>query len=137
VEITPEVIAAFRRDMGGAFCVVSWPDELVKNHLCYADAETGGRGWGIYVDECGNFKARGTFLYAAHSLVSVWPGGIPGQNAGSTARNAVGSKSVGDESVSFAVPVPLNTGDSWLSSTGYGQQFLRLRRRAGMGAVAL
>lgn len=137
MEITAEIISAFRRYHSGAFCNGSWPDELVRIHLCDGDIETGGCGWGKYEDKCGNFKGRGMFLYAAHSLSLVRPGGITGQSAGATPRNVVSAKSVGDESMSFAVPTPDSASSSWLSSTGYGQQFMMLRRRAGMGAIAL
>lgn len=111
-------------------------DPTVENALCEADAETGGKGWGSYENICTNFKQRGMFLYAAHYLASYYPTGDESNMSGG-ASSAVQSKSVGDESVTFAVPVLNNQGDAWLSSTAFGQQFMRLRRRAGMGARAV
>lgn len=111
-------------------------DPVVEDALCEADAETGGKGWGSYVNECTNFKQRGMFLYAAHYLASTYPNSDESVMSGASV-SAVQSKSVGDESVTFAVPVASNQGDAWLSSTAFGQQFIRLRRRAGMGARAV
>lgn len=111
-------------------------DPTVEMALCEADAETGGQGWGSYLNECTNFKQRGMFLYTAHYLASTYPTGDESTMSGASV-SAVQSKSVGDESVTFAVPVSNNQGDAWLSSTSFGQQFIRLRRRAGMGARAV
>lgn len=111
-------------------------DTIVEEALCDANAETGGSGWGTYENVCGNFKQRGMFLYTAHVLSVTYPTGDSSTiNGGSAA--AVQSKSVGDESVSFNVAQVMNQGDAWLSSSSFGQQFMRLRRRAGMGARAV
>ena len=53
---------------------------------------------------------------------------------------ALTSKSVGDESVTFGAATLSDiskSGDGWLASTSWGQQFMRLRKRVGMGAVAV
>lgn len=55
--------------------------------------------------------------------------GIPGE-----ARLNVASKSIGDESVSYRVPSMMEVNNDWLTWSAYGQQFYRLRKRAGMGA---
>lgn len=111
-------------------------DDIIQDALCDAESETGGSGWGIYANECGNFKQRGLFAYAAHVLASTYPSNDPSNVSGS-AVGAVTSKSVGDESVTFSVAQTKDSGDAWLTSTSFGQQFVRLRRRAGMGARAV
>lgn len=137
MEITPDVIASFRGIHVAFVSVEVWSDKLLESHLCDADAETGGAGWGEYEDVCGNFKQRGMFNFAAHSLLSTYPNG-PGVNSiNADGKYPTASKSVGDESSSYAVVAQANAGESWLSSTSYGQQFIRLRRRAGMGAIAV
>lgn len=137
MDITAGVISDFR-DYYPEFTDASvWPDAALTRHLKDADSETGKR-WGGYGDQ--TLKARGMFAYAAHRAVlakaaakATEAGQIP------SAPSKATSKSVGDESVSFAVMTPSNasqqnrTGD--LDTTMYGQEFLRLRQRAGMGAV--
>ena len=54
-----------------------------------------------------------------------------------TARLNVSSKSVGDESITYRVGAIQSTEDDYLSLTNYGVQYLRLRKRAGMGAIAV
>jgi len=141
MEITPEIITSFRTAYPAFDDDTAWPDNVVTMALCEGDAETGGRGWGSYDDDCHNFKQRGMFLYAAHWLASTYPKGAEDDsNQSGTAKNQVASKSVGDESVSYAVTAPSSisdAGDGWLASTAFGQQFMRLRRRAGMGARAV
>lgn len=139
MDITPEVITAFR-----AFCAafsdpVKWPDVTVQQALCEADAETGSSRWGSYdPTDCHNFKKRGMFYYAAHWLSSFY-----GKSAAdptkveSNARLNVSAKSVGDESVQYRITEMENTGNDWLSTTIYGTQFWRLKKRAGMGAIAV
>ncbi|MCK5126778.1 MAG: DUF4054 domain-containing protein [candidate division Zixibacteria bacterium] len=140
MEITQEVIDAFRLAYP-MFPIAQWSDNTVRQSLCEGDAETGGAGWGIYENECHNFKQRGMFLYAAHWLASTYPNGdIPsGGSASGGAKWATSGKSVGDESVSFNTGSLANmpVGDSWIASTAFGQQWLRLRRRSSMGALAV
>lgn len=139
VDITADVITSFRNSQKAFADPVKWPDEIVEQALCEADAETGSRRWGAYEDECRNFKQRGLFYYAAHWLsVTYGDGGAADPSAiSSGARLNVAAKSVGDESVTFRVGGIQETEEDWLSLTNYGVQFLRLRRRAGMGALAV
>jgi len=138
MEITAEVIAAFRTNTPQFKDDTKWDDTTVTLALCEGDAETGGSGWGEYDStDCQNFKGRGLYAYAAHWLKSFYPGGsVCPEDVKSDTKLAVASKSVGDESISFATGAvdKLSIGDSWLASTVYGQQWLRLRKRAGMGA---
>jgi len=138
-EITPSVIASFR-DVQKAFTdLTKWPDDIVEEALCEADAETGGKGWGSFQDECRNFKRRGMFYYAAHWLATTYlkQTAEDPTDISPTARLNVAAKSVGDESITYRVGGIQKTEDDWLSLTNYGVQYLRLRRRAGMGALAV
>lgn len=138
MEITPEIITAFRVAQPEFTDAGLWPDVTVTMALCEGDAETGGKGWGGYDStNCQNFKARGLYLYAAHFLKSAYPqGAVCADDVKSGAKLVVSSKSVGDESISFDTSAfsKMSTGDAWLATTAYGQQWMRLRRRAGMGA---
>lgn len=136
--ITPEIIASFRAACPAFASAVTYPDSIVSYSLCEADAETGGRGWGAYQDICDNFKCRGMFLYASHYLAVLYPNGAAGGISGG-AKGIVASKSVGDESVSMYTGSydRLKSGDEWLATSVFGQKWLRLRRRAGMGARAV
>jgi hypothetical protein len=131
-----DIVSAFRLAMKQFTSTVTWSNDVIEDALCEAGPETGGSGWGsLDIDDCQNFKRRGMFLYAAHWLVTSYPSGASDESSVSGgANNAVSAKSVGDESISFASVANLNTGDNWLSSTRYGQQWMRLRKRAGMGA---
>ena len=131
-------IDKFREVMPAFADPVKWPDDVVEMALCEAAAETGGRGWGaLDVDDCKNFKRRGMFFYAAHWLSITYNSGagatVPG-NVDAAARLNLASKSVGDESISFRITSIQNSNDDFLSLTLYGVQYLRLRRRAAMGA---
>ena len=140
MDVTADIVAAFRAAMPAFTDETEWPDGVVTQALCEADAETGGRGWGVYQDECHNFKQRGMFFYAAHWLSITYntPAGAtdPG-NIDPVARLNTAAKSVGDESITYRVGAIQSTEDDWLSLSNYGVQYLRLRRRAGMGALAV
>ncbi len=141
MDITADVVTAFRDYYPEFSDATTWPDPLITKHLRVSDQETGSSRWGKYSASPGpNFKARGMFSYAAHRAV-ISKASQKAAEAGGTpaAPTQVESKSVGDESVSYSVYRPdsaamaYQTGD--LPSTIYGQEFLRLRHRAGMGAV--
>lgn len=141
MDITPAIIAAFRVEVPLFSDDTDWPDSVVEKALCEGDAETGGSGWGGYADDCHNFKQRGMFAYAAHWLTIMYPhGSVNGgqSNTGGQVGGAVSSKTVGDESTSYAInAVDVGSAKSWLGSTGWGTQYLMLKRRAGMGARAV
>ena len=136
MEITQEIVNLFRTRQRAFESGTTWSDDTVEQALCEGDAETGGKGWGVYDTPCQNFKQRGMFLYAAHYIASMYPKGDAGSVSGGS-KGSTASKSVGDESISFARAAVLTQGDEWLGSTAFGQQFMRLRRRAGMGARAV
>lgn len=141
VEITQEIIDAFRVAKPAFSDVTKWPEEVVREAFCEAFPECGGRGWGAFdVTDCQNFKRRGVFFYAAHWLsveYTTGQGATDSTNISSTARLNVAAKSVRDESVTYRVGAIQSTQDDWLSLSNYGVQYLRLRRRAGMGARAV
>jgi len=133
-------IAEFRTANVVFTSVTSWPDPVVQEALNEAEAETGGKGWGSFENLATNFKYRGLVTYASHYLVSMYPSGASvAENANTGSSSQVTAKSVGDESISYAQAdlTKLSAGDEWFLSTVYGQKFLRLRKRAGMGALAI
>lgn len=135
MNITPDIITDFRSQFNGQFSdATKWTDDLLEAILCEADAETGGSGWGAFdLGDCGNFKKRGMYYYAAHLLAFTY-GDDPNTGVGGIARLNTQSKSVGDESISYRVAAMMDAGNDALTYTIYGQQFYRLRKRAGMGA---
>jgi len=134
MNITPEVIDDFRRAFDGQFASkVVWTDSILSDVLCEAHAETGGSGWGAFALDCNNFKRRGMYLFAAHWLTFLY-GDDPSKGVSGIARLNTQSKQVGDESISYRVASMMDAGNDALTYTVYGQQFYRIRRRAGMGA---
>ena len=141
MDITAEIITSFRTKYPAFSVEATWPDSVLTIALCEGDAESGGTRWGGYLDECSNLKQRGMFLFAAHWLTTTYPSGAtdPAAQSGN-ANNTLISKSIGDESATFGAASLSDisqAGNGWLASTSYGQQFMRLRRRVGMGAKAL
>ncbi len=139
MEITNEILSQFRLNYPEFSNVTIWPDIVVNKALCEGDAETGSSRWGGYENDCHNFKQRGMFLFAAHWLATTYinQDATDPTVVDPETRLNVQSKTVGDESVAYRVPSILGLGDDWLSTSNYGVQFFRLRKRAGMGAVAV
>lgn len=139
MDITPEMITAFRSRLNLAFAdTTKWPDAVIEEALHYANTETGSSRWGmlVYTDP-ENLKWRGMCLFAAHVLATDYGTAGVTRAQSSEARLNVQSKSVGDESIAYRVPVMMDVANDWLTYTNYGQQFYRLRRRVGMGAKAV
>lgn len=137
--ITPEVIAAFRADPLLAAFVdeTRWPDSYIEAALCEADTETGSCRWGAFELACGNFKWRGMKYFAAHWLATNYGANGALATPASEARLNVAQKAIGDESIGYRVAQMMDAGNDWLTYTNYGQQFYRLKKRAGMGAKAV
>ena len=134
--ITPEIIASFRLDFEGFADDTVWPSEKLTRILQLADRETGSSRWGGYSDQ--SIKQRGMFYFAAHTLlIKKKEAAATSSGKGASALNPVQSKSVGDESITYAVSASSNgpTGNEALQATSYGQEFLRLRRRVGRGGA--
>lgn len=137
--ITPEIVAAFRADPLLAAFVdeTKWPDAMIIEALSEADTETGSSRWGAFELAPTNFKWRGMKYFAAHWLSTNFGTLGAGSPPGSDARLNVSQKSVGDESIGYRVAAMMDAGNDWLTYTNYGQQFYRLKKRAGMGAKAV
>ncbi len=136
MDITTDIVTALRDCYPEFADTDERPDADVVRSLEEADDETGAR-WGAYKPR--SIKLRGMFAFAAHRL-AMRKLALTVANGGGMATTpyAVSSKSVNDESVSYAVPTPtmieqINNGDLML--TLYGLEFLRLRKRAGAGAL--
>lgn len=140
IEVTPAIIADFREFYEEFSDSAAWSDGKIKKALSIARGEFGSCGhWGDYKPY--SFLQRGWFALAAHYL--TW------NNATTDATKADGSastpyaqasKSVRDESVSYAIPAAnasLTTWEASLALTPYGLEYLHLRSRAGMGAICV
>lgn len=137
--VDSQIVSDFRAYYPEFTDTTDWPEATVTRYLEEANGETGSKRWGSYVANPASFRARGLYAYAAHKLVlgkmrekAVAAGQAP------QPANQVTSKQVGDESIQYAVTPPdaskaQAVGD--LDATLYGQEFLRLRRRAGSGAA--
>lgn len=132
-------VAVFRSLMPAFTDDTKWPDGLIQSALYEAEAETESSRWGAYEDDSRNFRNRGVRLFAAAWLVNNYGDKGTGSIVSETgeARLNVASKSVGDESVAYRVPSMMEVSDDWLTWSHYGQQYYRLRKRAGMGALAV
>lgn len=140
IDVTNELVAAFRESIPFFCSQTTWPRDVIAEAICEADEETGGCRWGPFVNECCNLKRRGMFAYAAFLLSTEHPNGAAeGSNMNPSASWAVQQKSVGDESVTFnnGDLSSMNVNDAALAANRWGQKFLRLRRRVGMGALAV
>lgn len=132
VKITSLIVADFRTYCPAFSNVALWPDDTIIRALKEADAETGPR-WGKYRADPASIKARGMYAFTAHRLL-MWKRAEEEENAG--ALYSVSSRSVGDESTSYAVPSVTSddlTRDGDLPMTQHGVEFLRLRRRVSAG----
>lgn len=134
MEITQAIVDQFRVDFEGFANATNWPDSKITRALQKADKETGSTRWGDYEDLSN--KQSGMFNYAAH-LLTVSAASAKATTAGGSPSSiaAVQSKSVGDESVTYAVE-SMSGGDAALAATSYGQEFLRLRRRVAAGGAS-
>lgn len=139
MDINNTIVADFRGtpSMIAFSDTTKWPDGFIIEALCQADAETGSIRWGPFDTNCRNLKKQGMYLFAAAWLMNNFLDSGPLVAASGEARLNVQSKSIGDESIEYRVPSMLSAIDDWLSFSHYGTQFMRLRKRVGMGAVAV
>lgn len=140
IEVTPAIIAAFREFYPEFVNPVTWTDAQITKALYIARGEFGGCGnWGDYKPY--SFFQRGWFALAAHYL--TWNKATTdasGADGSASTPYAVSSKSVRDESVSYAIPAAnagLTVWEASLALTPYGLEYLHLRSRAGMGAICV
>ena len=78
----------------------------------------------------------GMFLYTAAWLSMYYPDG-KGGDVNTEARLNVASKSVADESIAYRVPQMMEVNNDFLTFTIFGQEFYSLRKKIGMGALAV
>lgn len=140
MDITSDHVAAFRLFYTEFNNANLWSSTMILDALTDSDAETGSSRWGSYGPR--TLKQRGMFAWVAHSIV-MSTNARRAVEAGlvAPATSTVASKTVGDESVSFAVFTPGSQNeaneDANLRTTFYGSEFLRLRKRAGMGPMCV
>lgn len=140
IEVTPEIIADFRAFYEEFTDSSVWSDSKITKALYIARGEFGGcANWGDYKPY--SFFQRGWFALAAHYLTwnSATTEATTADGSASTPY-AQSSKSVRDESVSYAIPGAndsLTTWEAAVALTPYGLEYLHLRSRAGMGAICV
>ncbi|AXI83446.1 DUF4054 domain-containing protein [Xylella taiwanensis] len=76
---------------------------------------------------------QGLASLAAHFVWSMPD--MSGDAAAAGAKGAVIAERAGDLQVGYAAAPSGGIGDAWLMTSVYGQRYVALRRRAGMGAV--
>lgn len=131
-------VAVFRSLMPAFTDDTKWPDATVQTAIDEGEAETNPERWGEYADDPTYFRNRGIRYYAAHWLCSFYGSSAADPTSvRPDARQNVSSKSVGDESVAYRITTMEDTGNDWLGTTIYGTQYWRLKKRAGMGALAV
>ena len=134
-EVTPAVIADFRAWYPVFADVAAWPESDITRALYIGAEEAGGCNWPLLSDTLPDYGStrRAIYAYAAHILF-MWKraAGLAGGGGIPTTPYAVSSKSVGDESVSYATPAGESGSGAWiawLNLTPYGMEFVMLRRR--------
>ena len=132
MEITSHIIAQFRSRYPYFEGTGDYPDNIVALALGYADDQTNSTGWGAYENIPLNLKQNGMFTWTANWLCVTYPeGASQPEKMNPYPDYATSSKSVGDESISYAIDTPpLN--DQFYMKTHWGQQFLSYKQRAAM-----
>ncbi|MCA4964904.1 DUF4054 domain-containing protein [Pseudomonas sp. Y24-6] len=140
IEVTPAIIADFRAFYEEFSDSAAWSDTKITKALYIARGEFGGCAhWGDYKPY--SFFQRGWFALAAHYL--TWnkaTSDATGADGSASTPYAQSSKSVRDESVSYAIPAAnanLTVWEASLALTPYGLEYLHLRSRAAMGAICV
>jgi hypothetical protein len=108
---------------------VTIADARIQIFLDLSVLEVGEGAWGTLYEE-------GVFLLAAHQL-QLDLNRQAGSTTGGASVSNVESRSIGDVSVSFGSINSDSVSATWYNSTVYGQNYLRLKRRMGMGMVAV
>ena len=140
IEVTPAIIADFRAFYEEFTDSAVWSDTKITKALYIARGEFGGcANWGDYKPY--SFLQRGWFALAAHYLTwNKLATDATSTDGSASTPYAQSSKSVRDESVSYAIPGAndsLTTWEAAVALTPYGLEYLHLRSRAGMGAICV
>lgn len=105
------------------------PDSRIQFWLDDAQLEVGESAWD-------DLYEKGVMLLSAHFL-SIDQINQDDDESGGGVTGNVTSRSVGDVSVSFAKSSSDSSSDDWYLQTSYGTEYLRLKKRVGMGIVAI
>ncbi|MFV3292267.1 DUF4054 domain-containing protein [Pseudomonas sp. NY11955] len=140
IEVTPEIVADFRGFYEEFADPAKWSDPKITKALNIAKGELGACRWDNDYRPY-SFLQRGWFALAAHYLTwNAATSAATSADGSATTPYATASKSVRDESVSYAVPsanASLTAWEAALAITPYGLEYLHLRDRAGMGAICV
>lgn len=99
-------------------------------HLDDAVLEVGAGAWGTLYE-------RGVFLLTAHTL-AMDPSIEDDIDGGDTVDDSrITSRKVGDVAVSFSRGASASSDEDWYLQTRYGSDYLRLKKRVGIGMVAV
>ena len=132
-DVTPEVIADFRRMMKAFTDTEKWPDYVVEGLMIETDCWTGGKIWGCFdIKNDRNLKKRGWYYLTAHFLVSMYGDtGVAGDptNISSEARLNISAKTVADESVQYRITEMEDTVNDFVGTTIYGVIYMNIRNR--------
>lgn len=107
----------------------SIPDARVQFMLDDAALEVSEARWDTLYE-------KGSMLLAAHFL-QLDLNRQETEDDDSSEEGNLASKSIGDVSYSFAKAASESTSDDWYLQTSYGTEYLRLKKRVGMGIVAV
>ncbi len=104
-------------------------DTRIQFWLDDSALEVGSGAWGDLFE-------KGSMLLAAH-LLQLDINRQGSEDDDSSEEGNIASKSIGDVSYSFTKATADNTSDDWYLQTSYGSEYLRLKKRVGMGMVAV
>ncbi len=107
----------------------SIPDARVQFMLDDAVLEVSEARWDTLYE-------KGSMLLAAH-LLQLDLNRQETEDDDSSEEGNLASKSIGDVSYSFTKAASESTSDDWYLQTSYGTEYLRLKKRVGMGVVAV
>ncbi len=107
----------------------SIPDARVQFMLDDAALEVSEARWDTLYE-------KGSMLLAAH-LLQLDLNRQETEDDDSSEEGNLASKSIGDVSYSFTKAASESTSADWYLQTSYGTEYLRLKKRVGMGVVAV
>lgn len=126
------VIATFRAAFPEFANTSTYPDAQITFWATLAEQQVVQRIWG-------DVWGLGVQLYVAHEITlaaqnvqAAAVGGSPGQSGG-----IANSKAVGAVNVAYDAATQTEKDAGWWNRTTYGQQFIRLTRIFGAGAIQL
>lgn len=125
-------IPTFRQNFPEFASTSVYPDAQITFWATVAEQQVNANVWQ-------NLTSQGVQLYVAHEITiaaqnvqAAAVGGSPGQSGGIANNKAVGAVSVG-----YDASTQTEKDAGWWNRTTYGQQFIRLARMFGSGAIQL